>query len=255
MKKFRILAILFVTSLNYLYAQSVSTEQNEIFQIPREILSGEGLDYIKQKDTTRRFYQKNVFRGKDLAIYIIAIGSGITNEFKSFPLEEFVFWKNGKALVEPDGQEAFPIHSGDYFIQPKGFSGKWNFEGDGQLHLELSVIAVDRPQSDPSPISKALVIERDLISGVTKNEEKETELLYKGVELTLRVIRSDQTTFNQLKKETMMHVVNGVLAITPEDGESQKFLPGDFFILPKGFSGKMQSSSLQGLRLLEVTRS
>ena len=254
MKKIAILGVCLLIRAGLLFAQAEPESESEIFQVSRETLAGVGLDPIKQKDSTRRFYQKNVYKGKDLLIYIVAIGSGITNEFNGFPMEEFIFWKNGKAVVEPEGQESFSIHSGDYFIQAKGFTGKWNFIGDGRLHLELAVIAANRPPSDPSPISKALVIERDVISGVTENEEKETEVLYEGVELTLKVRRSKETNLEKLAKETMMHVVNGVLVVTSEGGESTKFLPGDFFVLPEGFSGKLESASLQGLRILEVTR-
>lgn len=251
MKKIGVLAILLFTAFNFSHAQS----DGQIFRVPREVLAGEGLDFIKQKDSTRTVYQKKVFQGKELAIFIVAIGSGITNEFESFPMEEFIFWKNGKAIVEPEGENAFPIHSGDYFIQAKGFNGKWNFIGDGQLHLELALIAVDRPESDPSPISKALVLERDLISGVTSNEEAESQSLYKGVELTVKINRSGSRSIQNLKSETMMHVVNGILSVTSQSGEIEKFYPGDFFVLLKGFSGEIESIGTQSVRVLEVTRS
>lgn len=237
------------------FAQTNAEKDGSIFRISREVLAGEGLDPIKQKDSTRKFYQKNVYKGKDLLIYVVAIGSGITNKFDSFPMEEFIFWKNGKALVEPEGEESFSVNSGDYFIQPKGFNGKWSFIGDGQLHLELAVIAANRPPSNPSPISKALIVDRDVISGVTDNEKNEIELLYEGVELTLKVLRSSDSTIENLKNETMIHVVNGVLIVSQEDDEPQKFLPGDFFVLPEGFSGRLKSTGLQGLRLLAVSRS
>ena len=94
---------LFLLSATTSIAQESSESESAIYKISKEYLAGEGLDFIKQKDTTRTVYQKRVFNGVDLAVYMVAIGTGITNEFDGFPLEECIFWMNGKAVVEPKG--------------------------------------------------------------------------------------------------------------------------------------------------------
>ncbi|MEO9482751.1 MAG: cupin domain-containing protein [Ekhidna sp.] len=251
MRKVTILSIALAIQTIVLSAQTNQQSKPSIIKISKELLAGEGLSAIKQEDPERRFFQKRVYNGTDLAVYMVAIGSGITNEFESFPMEEFIFWKNGKALVEPINEEAFPIFAGDYFIQAKGFQGKWNFIGDGELHLELSVIARNRSASSgPSPISKALVIDRDLLSGVSNKKE-----IYTGVELTVNMLTAGKLEFEGTTKERMLHIVNGVITITQSGEEPIKCYPGEFIILREGFEGRWESQSLQPLRILEIYRS
>ncbi|MEO0333808.1 MAG: cupin domain-containing protein, partial [Bacteroidota bacterium] len=148
--------------VNVLLAQQELSESSSIYKTPKELLAGEGLEATEQADSSRVAYQKRVYDGKDIAIYMVAIGTGITNEFESFPMEEFIFWMNGKAIVKPVNEAPFEIHSGDFFVQAKGSEGKWNFVDNEGLHLELALVAKNRPDSTvKSPISKALVLDRD----------------------------------------------------------------------------------------------
>jgi len=227
------------------HAQNTPT----IYKISQKLLAGQGLNKIRQADTSRTVYQKKVYDGVDLAVYMVAIGTGITNEFKNFPLEEFVFWMNGEAIVEPEGEEPFAIYSGDYFIQPKGFVGKWNFVDIGGVHLELSVIAKNRPDSSfKSPMAYAMVLNRDIISGVHKPVN---ETVYRGPELTVRLIH-DQSQFDDSPQERMFHVLSGVLTIKVEGQVERHFYPGDFFVVSEGGTASFSTSSVQGLRVLEV---
>mgnify|MGYP001792340575 FL=1 len=236
-----------------LLAQQELPESPSIYKIPEELLAGEGLKSIEQADPSRKVYQKKVYDGKDLAIYMVAIGTGITNEFESFPMEEFIFWINGKAVVEPANEPPFEVHSGDYFVQAKGFHGKWNFVDNGGLHLELALVAKNRPDSTvKSLISRALVIDRDIISGVSELTY-EKEVVYEGVELTVNMLRSRELVFENLSQERMIHLLSGVLTITSKDDNSkQHFYPGDFLVIPEGFSGTLSSNSLQAPRVIEV---
>ncbi|MGD1840051.1 MAG: cupin domain-containing protein [Thermonemataceae bacterium] len=230
-------------------AQQPSQETPSIYKIPTALLAGEGLDKKVQSDTSRTVYQKRVYNGTEIAVYMIAIGTGITNEFKSFPMEEFIFWMNGKAVVEPAGEEAFAVHSGDFFVQAKGFQGKWNFVDIGGLHLELALVAKDRPDATiKSPITKALVIDRDILSGVSKPTNG---VIYKGAELTVNVLTKKEE-LEKIRQERMIHVLNGIVTVTTEDQVEHQFFPGDFFIVTENFKGKWRSGSLQALRVLEV---
>lgn len=231
------------------HAQQSSENTKSIYKIPKALLAGEGLDSIPQQDTTRTVFQKKVYDGEDIIIFMVAIGTGITNEFQGFPLEEFIYWINGKAVVEPDGAEPFPVYTGDYFVQAKGFNGKWNFVDIGGVHLELALIAKNRPgQEVRSPISQAMVLDRDLISGVTQPDNGQ---IYNGVEITVN-LRTEPSELDEILQERMLHVLNGVLTVTTPDREVYQFFPGDFFVLPEGFEGAWSHSSLQQLRVLEV---
>lgn len=240
---------------NLLRAQQKSQQNDTIYSFSKELLSGQGLNFIKQKDPKREVYQKKIYDGTSLTVYMVAIGTGISNTFESFPMEEFIFWMNGKAIVEPLGGTPYEVQSGDYFIQAKGFKGNWKFVENGGLHLELAVIAKDRPQTKTmSDIASAKVIDRDVISGVA-GIDKDWDIIYEGVELKVQMLRTKNRTFQQSSKERFFHVLNGVVTITLNEGKDrQVFYPNDFFILPEGFTGSWTSDSLQDLRLIEVSR-
>lgn len=239
-----------VISALMIYVSAAQAQENQmIYKISKELLAGEGLDKIKQSDPTRTVYQKKVYDGVDIAIFMVAIGTGITNEFESFPLEEFIFWMNGKAIVEPKGEEPFAVYSGDYFIQSKGFSGKWNFVDIGGVHLELALIAKNRPDSTfKSPMTQAMILDRDIISGVSTPHN---DLIYKGPELTVNLLKKKEE-LSKTSHERMIHVLNGTLTLTTVESVKHKFLPGDFFVVPEGFVGKWSTNSIQDLRILEV---
>lgn len=236
-------------------AQRATTIEQNLIKVPKELLAGEGLDSIPQKDHSRTVYQKKIYDGKDLALFIVAIGTKVTNTFEGFPLEEFIFWINGKAIVTPKDEPSFEIQTGDYFIQAKGFNGTWRFVDNGGLHLELALIAKNRPDSlVKSPITKAKVFEKDLISGIS-NLDHETHVVYQGAELNVKLLRSKKRSFNGTATEALIHVLGGVMTLTNKNDEStEDFYPGDFFIVPPKFKGSWTSHSLQDLRVLEVTK-
>ncbi|MEM9931564.1 MAG: cupin domain-containing protein [Bacteroidota bacterium] len=242
-----LLFLLLCTSLAA--AQTAAADASAVVSISAEMLAGENLTFRPQKDSTRTVYQDLVYDGEDIAVFIVAIGTGITNEFSGFPLEEFIYWINGKAWVEPDKAAPFAVHAGDYFIQAKGFNGKWNFVENGGLHLELALIAKNRPDSTvTSPISRAMVIDRDIISGVNAQAQY---ALYRGAEIDVNVIRQvTQVTAQQ--RERLLHVLAGVLTAKDKAGNVQHYYPGDFLVVPAGNQNEWSSNSLQQLRLLEV---
>ncbi len=247
------LCFIWVIFIGHIYAQAPGQNHQVIHKISTSLLSGKGLSLIKQKDTTRVTYQKKVYDGKDLAIYMVAIGTGITNKFNGFPMEEFIYWMNGKAVVEPDSYEAFAVQSGDYFVQAKGYQGKWNFIDNGGLHLELALIAKNRPDSSiKSSIPHAMIIDRDVISGVADYKKQEL-LVYEGVEITVNRLSYQQRTFKSMPRETMIHVLSGSVTVSSNSTkDAYHFDAGDFFVIPEGFNGTWQATGLQDLRVFEV---
>ena len=220
-----------------------------IFRLSQDDLAGENLTLL---ETEKPYYQRKAYDGTDLAIFILAIDN-VTNEFESFPLEEFIFWKNGKAIVEPVDAPSFEVQAGDYFIQPKGFKGRFNFVSGDEYHLEFSIITKERaPKEAISPISHAMVIERDILSGSSKKHMGDEVNLYSGVELEVNLLRTKEITFDGTAKERVIHLINGVLTMTAKDGKEEVFYPGDFFVIPEGFEGTWQSTGLQALRAFEI---
>jgi len=244
--KFKVLISVLVMALS---TTAFAQQTQSIYQISKELLAGEGLDSIPQRDTTRTVFQKVVYSGEDLAVFMVAIGTGITNEFEGFPLEEFIFWMNGKAVVEPEGEEPFAVQTGDYFVQAKGFNGKWNFVDIGGVHLELALVAKNRPGPEvKSPISQAMLLDRDMISGVTTPENG---VIYRGAEINVNLL-TEPDQLGKLSQERMLHVLNGVLTVNAEGESERQFYPGDFFIVPADYKGVWSSKSLQSLRVIEV---
>ena len=251
MRKLGLIICILLLSRSIAIAQG--NESSGLFKISRSNLAGENLSPRKlngEDDDT--FQQRVVFNGEDLIIYVVAIGNR-TNEFGRFPIEEFIYWINGKARVEPNGEDSFDVQAGDYFIQPKGFSGKFNFVSGDPLHLELSVISKKRADSAVvSSISKAMVIERDVLSGSGDYKEGEDIQIYSGVELVLNLVRHEHRTFTNTSKDRVIHVLNGIISITDEMNQETIFYPGDFFVLSKGFTGKWESTGSQAFRGFEV---
>ncbi|MEM9858039.1 MAG: cupin domain-containing protein [Bacteroidota bacterium] len=246
MNKLTLTVLLFTWSFYSLNAQN---NKSGVFRIPQDQLAGEGLTFRESK---LEVYQKKVYDGAELGIYMVAIGNG-TNEFEDFPIEEFIFWMNGKAKVEPHQGEPFEVQTGDYFIQAKGYKGKWSFVGKDKIHLELAVVAKQRSDSSlRSPISKAMVIDRNILSGASKNHQEPIAEVYSGVELAVNLINKEYKTSQNQEKEKLLQVLNGILKVTSEDGATDTFYPGDFLVIPKNFKGQCESVGFQTLRAFEV---
>ncbi len=226
----------------------------ELFVLNRADLAGENLVPRKVKgEPDLTFYQQEVYRGNDLLIYILALANR-TNELQNFPIEEFVFWMNGKAVVEPLADDVFEVQTGDYFIQPKGFNGRWHFVNEHPFHLELSVITKSRATTN-SPIDRAMIIDKNIISGASPDHKGSISNLYEGVELNLNLLNSSRDIIHHNPKERLVHMLNGILTIMSKSGTEHTFYPGDFFVIPEGFSGHWRAKGLQSLRAFEITKS
>lgn len=232
----------------------VKAQQPETFKLSKTDLSGENLNpRMVNGQLDHGFYQRQIYNGSSLLIYVLAIDNR-TNELQDFPIEEFVFWMNGKAEVDPLGESAFEVQKGDYFIQPKGFNGKWTFVGGDPLHLELSVISkVRAAKSAVSPISQTLIIDEDIISGSSSDHMDSLVQLYSGAELILNLIRIPQINFENNPQERLVHVLNGILTIESITGTTQSYYTGDFIVIPIGYQGTWKSTGSQALRVLELT--
>ena len=139
------LCLLFLAmSTSCLLGQTDSVEIIKPILLDKEALSGIGLQKIElKKEPERAFFQRNLFRGEDLSIYIVSSESWKTS-FDNFSFDELVYILNGKAKVKPEGGEEQTFNSHEFLSVPKGYSGSWEVLAGDNYHYELSVIATKR---------------------------------------------------------------------------------------------------------------
>ena len=229
------------------WAQGIP-DSTTIFKISRADLAGENLvGGVQAGETDTSYYQQRIYDGKEFIVFLFSIKNR-TNTFERFPIEEFVFWADGKAIVEPESEPSFEVVAGDYFIQPKGFKGKFNFVSGDEPHLELALVSKRRADSaSVSPMTKALLIDPTILAGSSEDHQGELVEIYSGIELTVNLVRHAKRTFSGKQKERLMHVLSGILTAGEET-----FYPGDFFIIPANFSGDLTSIGFRPFRGLEV---
>lgn len=215
--------------------------------LDQKALSGLGLQQIELKDQPgRAFFQKNLFRGEDLSVYVVSSQSWL-GTMNNFPIDEYVFMFNGQARVQPEGGIDHVFHSGEHFFAPKGFTGEWEIIAGDHYHYELSLITTPRAESvlkskglTPFPFSK------DQLSGLEIQLDAGgayRELLVEGDELriALHAEAPRKLEISEPTAEQFLHLLSGLIRITDASGEAHEFYTGDFFVLPKGCSGSWES--------------
>ena len=100
-------------------------------------------------------------------------------------------------------------------------------------------------------MTKAKIIDRQILSGSSILHAGENAEIYRGVELQVNLVRHRLREFNNNPKERLIHLLSGVLTMITNE-RMERYYPGDYLIIPKGFTGKWQSDSVITLRALEV---
>jgi len=218
--------------------------------IPRRVLN----DY-----PNRDFFQKRLYKGSELSVYILSSETA-TNELTNFPIEEFIYFMNGKAKIEPKDAEEKTFLQGDYIIMPKGYTGKWTNQGGNKYHLELSVISNKRTDSTlTSKLKTPTILNKELLSGVGIFSQDSTnyyDILYSGIELTIAT-KSEMPTerkITNLNEDKFIRILNGILTLTPKKGSPKIFYKDDILIIPKNFTGTWKSEAANLFRALVVTQ-
>ncbi len=227
--------------------------------LDKEVLSGVGLGKVELKNEPGRdFFQKRLYRGEDLSVYVVSSQSW-QSQFESFWFDEFIYLFNGSADITPKGEAKQRFNNGDFFFAPKGFTGSWEILAGDHYHYELSVITTKRADSSMrSTEIKPRLLRGFQISGsmITFKEnglfEKE---LTKGPELSilLKAEKPREAKINNAK-EQLIYLLSGQLQLTAMGGSEQKFFTGDFFVLPKGFTGIWQSKGHGIIKMLAVQK-
>ena len=248
---------------SFAYAQAGDKQLIEPILIDKSALSGVGLRKVKlPNEPNRAFFQKNVYRGTDISVYVISSETASTN-FQPMPFDEFIYLLNGRAHISPDGKDDYYFNSGDFIIAPRGYRGKWEVIGGHKYHLELSVITNARSTENTTDLKIPTAIDPSLLSGTsieTMDSDGKKEYLpqqvLKGSELHIWIQAEpiQQKVIKYQENETFIHVLAGMVAIQPAKGEVQIFYPGDFFILPKGFTGIWESKGKHLFRSLRIEK-
>jgi len=223
---------------NYTSAQTNTSITPQIVPLDRSVLSGVDLIKIDMKNTPeRKFYQKNLFRGDNLSVFVVGTQTW-DSEMNNFPFDEFVYMYQGEAIVKPIDGPTQLFHAGDYFFAPKGFTGDWNINSGDHLHYEFSVISTKR--ADSTKIKKDqnhLLFDRSKLSGVHINLDEQgfyEETLVIGAELTVKLkAEHPHTQKKEPKSDLLIHILSGMVSVSDGNKDEQTFYAGDYFVLPK----------------------
>ncbi|MBX2877745.1 MAG: DUF861 domain-containing protein [Saprospiraceae bacterium] len=223
-------------------------------------LSGLGLKKVTSSaDPERLLFQKMLFQGEDISVFIVASETKTAN-WEDYSIEEFIYVINGRARLKPSTAAERFYYPGDFFWVPKGYKGEWETQGGSSFYHELSVIANERDNSthkDPTPH----LMDKALIAGLNLTPEADQtnsfyDVLQKGKDLTIYTQSESPQTLQDFENPTeqLIYIIAGALTLEPEGGESMNFQTGDFFVLPKGFVGTWQSEGHQLFRTLRVEK-
>lgn len=242
------------------FAQGDSLEVIKPILIDKSSLSGLGLKKVERKDQPGRdFFQKSVFRGKDLSVFIVSSQSW-TAPVNNFPIDEYVYMLNGNARVKDSSGNTYFFNSFDHFFAPKGLKGEWEIMAGDSYHYELSVISTQR--SPTGTISSKLsphLLDRNLLSGSEIDFNRKgvyEELLVSGDELriSIKAERLMETRIDNPSKEQVICLLSGQVTIKDSGGDFHTFFSGDFFILPQGFIGVWRSEGHGMTKYLRIEK-
>ncbi|MBO3698600.1 cupin domain-containing protein [Roseivirga sp. E12] len=214
--------------------------------LDKSALSGVGLEKVTlNAEPERKFFQRRLLRGEDLSVYVVSSQSW-TTRMDNFGIDEVVYMLNGKAKITPNGGKEMAFQSNEFFFIPKGYTGSWQIVANDNYHYELSIITTERASSANSAKTVPELLDKDKLSGIEIeiNEQGIYEhVLTKGVELTVKLMAEAPRSLKSSgpMSEKLIHLLSGQIDITDSIGELHTFYTGDFFLIPKGFTGNWQS--------------
>ena len=257
-----ILAGSIVSSLELAAQESLqSSKVVKPILLDKTALSGIGLDTIELKiEPNRAFFQKNLFRGNEISVYVVSSESWIST-FNEFWFDEFICILNGRARVISGEEEAEYFHANEFFFAPKGFPGSWEVQAGGQIHYELSVITNNRADADlKSTYTSPFLLDKTKLSGFDfefNSEGKYQETLADGIELDifLHIEKPRLDKIESPRKEQLICLLSGQIEIKDLDGNQHIFSTGDYFVLPDGLIGTWQSRGHGQVKYLSIRKS
>ena len=110
-----------------------------------------------------------------------------------------------------------------------------------------TVVNADSKIIEPILLDKAILsglnLEPVTASWAPKDRELFSRVVYSGKKFDVTVMAGNtaKTQFKDYDVDEFVYVINGQATLTGEDGIAQTFHTGDFFVVPKGFSGEWHS--------------
>ena len=229
--------------------------------IDKSTLSGLGLKQIELNDQPgREFFQKNVYRGADLSVYVVSSQSW-PGRMDNFGIDEYIYMLNGKARVRPEGGEDLFFQTGEHFFAPKGYTGEWEIMAGEYYHYELSVITTPRAErvikSEPL---QPMRLDPNVLSGLSIDLNEDgiyQSTMIEGDELTISLVaeRPQERLLTTPVQEHMICLLSGSLTITDLSGQTHEFFTGDFLIIPQGFTGDWASKGHGLTKWIQIEKS
>lgn len=269
MKSTWLFSILFCFQLFACQPQSNQTAIKEERKVIAPILLDQAaLSGINLKPVTnsgqpeRRLFQKNLYRGGEISVYIVSSETAEVN-WDNYGIDEFIYVFNGRARLHPKNEEEQFFYPGDFFFAPKGYTGEWETQGGTEFYHELSVISSNRPKTKVDSLQKPYLLDKAKLAGrdITRianegGEEIYRDILLEGAELDIHLEGEIGMTkeITVPLKEQLIYVISGTLSLTPTDGELHTFYAGDFFVLPAGYTGEWESNGHRLFRSIRVYR-
>ncbi|MEO0571477.1 MAG: cupin domain-containing protein [Bacteroidota bacterium] len=242
--------------LSFLIVYGYGQETNSPVLLKKEVISGVGLMRTKPQwaDVDRELYTQNVFLGEEIGINVTS-SSNAFHDWKNYEIDEFVYILNGQAIVKSiDGQE-YTFNKGDFFIVPKGFTGRWTTQGSKGNFLEIAVYSRKRQRKTDKGNTEPIRISDVLLSGM---EYPKDPFVFTGVELMISLevqIAGTNKKIIENDSDKMNYILNGMVDVTDVKKGKVSYYEGDFYVLPKGFKGEVSYKGFDVFRELVVEKS
>ncbi|MEM1119603.1 MAG: cupin domain-containing protein [Bacteroidota bacterium] len=227
--------------------------------LDKAMLSGLNLKPVTSPtQPERRLFQKRLFRGKEIAVYVVSSETAEA-DWNNYSIDEFIYVLNGRARLHPRNDAERFYYPGDFFFAPKGYTGIWETQGGAEFYHELSVIALDRPKEKVDSLQQPTLLDKAKLAGrgiTPKKENKESyhDVLVEGTELDVHLEgeKGSKKEITTPLKEQLIYIIAGTLSLTPKGGVTRTFYTGDFLVLPDGFIGQWESKGHNLFRSLRV---
>ncbi len=227
--------VLAVVSVSCLAQEASSTKL-----LDRKILSGIGLEKISPSwaDPKRELFTKSVFSGADIGISVTSSSTAF-QDWKNYSIDEFVYLLNGQAVLKSIDGEEQTFNKGDFFVVPKGFTGRWTTQGTSGDFLELALYTRKRGVQKDVNAYQPLRLDQSYLSGM---KEANNGILFEGAELLISISSKTKNSSSKMSgsaRDRMCYILNGMVEVSNKDGTSEVYYTGDFYAIPKGFEGEI----------------
>ena len=204
----------------------------------------------------RKLFFKSIFSGEDLNVQIVASENAYA-DIDSLEIDEFLFTINGGAKLSSEEGDEQKFFSNEFFVVPKGFSGKWETVGAPELHLELTVTTTKRltDKNKAKNIKKPVLMDKEIISGIKIPHNQTKTELFDGQEINVQLYMESPsyTVIEQKSHDEVYFLLSGNIIVKNALNEEFSINTGEAFVLPKYFNGSLTSKGPQAVRTLRLS--